>query len=44
MENDGIINEQEKRFIRICGSYLNYFVIRTLYIDAYFTAYLRLDN
>jgi len=44
MENDGIINAQEKRSIRICGSYLIYSVIRTLYIDAYFTAYVRLDN
>ena len=44
MENDGIINEQEKRSIRICGSYLSYSVIRTLYINEYFTAYLRLDN
>jgi hypothetical protein len=44
MESDVIINEQEKRSIRICGLYLSYSVITTLYINAYFTAYVQLDN
>lgn len=39
-----ILNEQEKRSIKICGSYFSYSVIGTLEINAYLTVYVGLDS